>query len=192
MSSGAKSLIFGNLSERMYINEMSDDKEEDKATIVLDFNKIREQLAQEDENLIDPLSLDFTAKGIDISDSDYDDVDNEQELKTILAFDFKIPYFKNKFKTSKVQLISELSELNETLRSSEDNILVFYYNSDPKVINQLVLQVKTKFPNNKILIIASNLSQDKALVHKNSKFGVDAYLSDPFEVSEFFEKIESL
>ena len=69
---------------------------------------------------------------------------------------------------------------------------MLYYNSDPKVINQLALQVKTKFPTNKILIIASKLSDEKAGLHKKSKFGVDAYLSDPFELSDLFEKIENL
>ena len=167
----------------------NNDNDEDEATIVLDFNKIKEQLAQEEENLVDPTSLDFTAKAFDISSNS---ADEDMISSPIILFDFKVPYFKGKFKTSKVTIISELADLNKRLRETEGNILGFYYNADPKVINQLVLQIKTKFPSNKILIIASKLSAEKAQVHKNSKFGANDYLSDPFESEDFFKKIKSL
>lgn len=174
---------------------MSDENEEDKATIVLDFNKIRDQLAKEEESLVDPLSLDFRTKTTNDDQLLSSLIEEESEPLShipIIAFDFKKLYFNKILNTPKIDLISDLNLLNSTLRESEENVLIFYYNSEPKVINQLILQIKEKFPKNKILIVATKLASDKAQLHKNSKYGVNDYLSDPFELSELFEKIKSL
>lgn len=172
---------------------MNDD--EDKATIVLDFNKIKEQLSQ-DEDLVDAASLDFTVSGLDHVDEE--DLAHSDELKNsprpLILVDLKSDYFQKKFKGAKAEflIVKELANLNSLLKENSGNILAFYYNSDPKIINQLILQIKEKFQENKLLIIASKLSPEKASQHKATKYGVDAYLSDPFNISEFFEKIEKL
>lgn len=167
---------------------------DDKATIVLDFNKLKEQL-NSDEDLVDSSSLDFISKNLEI---DADELKASPQIKesseSIIMLDYNSDFFANKFGASRTQtiIVTELGNLNELLRANESNILAFYYNSAPKVINQLIIQIKEKFPKNKMIVIATNLSRDKALTHKKTKFGVDVYLSDPFELTEFFEKIEKL
>lgn len=165
---------------------MSNINDEDEATIVLDFNEIKNQLSHEDDDsLMDTSDLDFAVK-ID------DAPKNLTVLKSLIAFDYQINFFEKKFQSPEIKIISELKELNAILRSSQNNIITFYYNSAPKVINQLILQIKAKFPNNKIIIVASKLSDEKAQIHKSSKFGVDAYMKDNFKLNDFIEKIKSL
>lgn len=171
---------------------MSDDE---KATIVLDFNKLKQQLSQEEE-LVDASSLDFLAKGVDNTDQDEAKLSPKQKSnpKPLIMVDFKSDFFNKKFSGSnaKFSIVKDLNNLNNFLRSSDENVVVFYYNSAPKIINQLILQIKEKFPNNKMIIIASNLSKEKAIKHKMTKYGVDQYLSDPFGLTEFFGKLEKL
>ena len=85
-----------------------------------------------------------------------------------------------------------MSELNTNLEKDPESIIIFYYNSNPKVTNQLCLQIRTKFSKTKSLIVAKNLSADKDSKHKKTNFRADNYLSYPFTELDFKKCIEEL
>ena len=178
----------------------NDNNDDEKPTVVLDFNAIKAQLnAQEDILANDDVIQDLEFATDNDLESNVNAPDDKEVMitKKVYAFSYKTRYFaenKSKLTDSKISLniIQEVKELNEVLTNDPNSIIIFYYNSLPKAVNQLSAQIKEKFPNTKTLIIAKNLSTDKAQQHRASKFGANAYLNDPFKRSEFLKVLKSL
>lgn len=174
---------------------MHDEEDEDKPTVVLDFNSLKEDLKQAEELTQSKLDIQFNV--------DFDDVEPLEEKaepsihqKNIYLFEYKSNYFKkvlpHYLNNPSLHLIEELNELNEALTNDPDSIIVFYYNSQPKAVNQLSRQIKKKFQKARTLIIAKNLSPEKAEQHANSKYGAHAYLNHPFDLNQFYQAVNTI
>jgi response regulator RpfG family c-di-GMP phosphodiesterase len=175
------------------------EEDEDKPTVILDFNKLKEELVQEEELLndqeVDQLFAEEQETQVPTpEEKNYSETSKQQN--NIYLLDYNNEYFKENeaFSQSsyKFKLIKELNQLNEVLTLAPDCLIVFYYNAHPKVINQLTGQIKTKFPQTKTLIIAKNLSAQKAQQHSQSKYGTTSYLSDPFDEQELTKTLKSI
>ena len=192
-------------------------EEEEKATVVIDFNEVKDQLDDVDLNDGEEINIEeeiqFGGGDLDMdSDLGEDDESEELDLDSLLAnpepiqeveesnktkiyfFDYQSEFFQNKFNEpdSHMTILETLAALNEALQMDEPCIIVFYYTSNPKVVNQLTGQIKNLFPLAKTLIIAKNLSATKAQQHHDSKYGANSYLSEPFELEEFNKTIEKI
>mgnify|MGYP001626849872 CR=1 FL=1 len=194
---------------------MSENDEDDKATVVLDLNALKAELKansdvveQEIEFAVHTESESSPGKETHVSseilslDDDLgvdldDDLEETTELQKVVFFDFKSEYFSKlvpKLPADKFdfKLITELKDLNSILQSKEPTTVVFNYNAAPKAVNQLTTQIKAKFPDTKTIIVAKGLTPDKAQAHKESKAGSDAYLSVPFNVAKFEETVKGV
>ena len=89
-------------------------------------------------------------------------------------------------------VISELKDLNSSMQEDGDKVVIFNYNAAPKAVNQLTVQIKAKFPHVKTIIMAKNLSDEKAMQHKKTKSGAHAYLSIPFNKEKFITTVKKV
>jgi len=194
---------------------MSENDEDDKATVVLDLNALKEEL--EANSNVEEQEIEFSVHTESNSDSNVPEVSNESlsldddlgedldldleeevvELQKVVFFDFKSVYFSKllpKLPGDKFDfnLITELKDLNSILQSKEQTTVIFNYNAAPKAVNQLTTQIRAKFPNTKTIIVAKGLTPEKAQAHKESKAGSNAYLSVPFNVAKFEETVRSV
>ena len=173
-----------------------DSNDDDKPTVVLDFNALKDQLNDSeelsdlediDELLNMPKSSDeaknsshitkensFTDSSIPICLFDYQsDKLREWQASIELKFEFEV--------------ITELNDLNNKLRLNQDMLVIFYFNENPKIVNQLIPQIKNKFPKAKTLILAKSLNSNKVEAHSKTKFGAHAYLNIPCTNKEFIQ-----
>jgi response regulator RpfG family c-di-GMP phosphodiesterase len=178
---------------------MSDNEEDDKATVVLDIKALKEELAAA-RTVEDVDDLEFSATTEQDSNQNIsldDDLDEIVQLQKVVFFDFKSEYFSKLIPKLPADifdfnLITQLKDLNLVLQSKESATVIFNYNAAPKAVNQLTAQIKAKFPNTQTIIVAKGLSPEKAQAHKNSKAGSNAYLSVPFNVAKFIETVKSV
>lgn len=166
---------------------MSND--EDNATIVLDFAALKSKLKDEEELVKNTdLTLEFQLGDKQLSEP--------TQSKSIYFFEFQTDFFTKNcaqlLKNNHVSLIKDLKNLNAVLSSDKNSIVIFYYNSAPKIINQLCLQLNTKFTHTKKVIIAKNLSDEKAALHRKTPSKADAYFSTPLSEDSFIAKIQEL
>lgn len=193
---------------------MSDNDEDDKATVVLDINALKKEMAEKkaagDETIEQDIEFSVTSSNIDIQSSESqdeqepelilgdeleDELLEEEKLKVVL-FDLNSEYFtKLSAKlpdTFEYIIVKELKELNKVLLSKEEVVIMFNYNAAPKAVNQLTSQIKAKFAHAKTVIMAKGLSEEKTQQHKDSKAGANGYLSVPFNLSKFETTIKSV
>lgn len=167
---------------------------DDKPTIIIDFKALQAQQEAEDEILVDNDAVVTDLDSEMLFDSSGSREIKQTSQKNIYVFDFKSDFFEKYFKVqrSNITRLTELAELNTKLEQDPESIIVFFYNSNPKVVNQLCLQIRTKFSKTKSLIIAKNLSADKALKHSQTNFKANNYISFPFKESDFDKCIMKL
>ena len=163
------------------------DEEQDEATVVIDFNSIKDEL-NKDELLTDEESdLLFD---VDLT------LDKKKVQKNIYLFDYESNYFADKIEEHSLDKpynhLTDVKGLNKVLSKDPESIICFYYNDSPKVVNQLSAQIKVKFKNTKTLIIAKGLSPKKAEQHHKSKYGANSYLREPFELKQFLDTLGKL
>tara|TARA_B100001971_G_scaffold111191_1_gene102118 strand:+ start:61079 stop:61624 length:546 start_codon:yes stop_codon:yes gene_type:complete len=181
---------------------MSDD-EDDKPTVVLDINALKEEMAKKKEELEDIASdLEFAATEDESSPEDLEALFSEDEVdeaqkRNVLLFDFNSEFFKKNVSKLpsddfKFSVISELKDLNSSMQEDGDKVVIFNYNAAPKAVNQLTVQIKAKFPHVKTIIMAKNLSDEKAMQHKKTKSGAHAYLSIPFNKEKFITTVKKV
>ena len=198
---------------------MSGNDEDDKATVVLDINALKEELAEKNASSGDAIQQDVEfaiapgndttspstevpeglSIGEDLGDDLGDDLDltgDAEEKIQVVMFDFNSEYFSKLSgklpDTFDYNIVKELKELNKFLTAREPIVVMFNYNAAPKAVNQLTAQIKAKFPDAKTIIIAKGLTPEKAEQHKNSKAGANSYLSVPFNIAKFEETIKSV
>lgn len=192
---------------------MSGNNEDDKATVVLDINALKEELASKSASGGDAIQQDVefaispgdevreasNEEGLSLGEDLDDDEDllaETEERHKVVLFDFNSEYFTKlsaKLPDSfDYNIIKELKDLNKILQSKEPVVIMFNYNAAPKAVNQLTTQIKSKFPEAKTVIIAKGLSAEKAQQHQNSKAGANGYLSVPFNIEKFEETIRNL
>lgn len=168
--------------------------QDDLSTLILDFDSIKEHLGEQEDILgVDEAQeLEFSTEETQAKPA----VKPQRNTLKLYLFSYQTNYFKkNKtfFKeNSSPVLCPELKDLNQVISKQKNATIVFYYNDSPKVINQLSMQIRTKFPSIRTIIIAKNLSEKKALAHKNSQYGASFYLAEPFSVPSFNEIVKNL
>lgn len=156
---------------------MSDHDEDDKPTVVLDLNALKKQKLKDEEDLANLASrLEFNVHQGEEAFSE--EIEN---MFKVIYFDFQSDLFsKTKLPAGfETAIATDLKELNTHLKSKEFQVVVFNYDAHPKAVNQLCLQIKQKLPTTKTLIIAKNISPEKAKMHAKSPYGANGYLSLP-------------
>jgi hypothetical protein len=181
------------------------DDDDDKSTVVLDYAKIKEQLNQDEKldndeaDTGNELEIEFAKAEKITIDENFDQtivINLEDNSKQIICFGYKTDYFTRNDKMfgnlENLNYISDLQELNTLITKDENSIVILYYNSNPKAVNQVSMQIRNKFPTTKSLIIVKKLSPSKAQAHAKTKYGADAYLSDSFTFDELLKTVKNV
>ncbi len=180
--------------------------DDDKSTLILDFNALKAELDKDDDSLgIKTNELEF-----EISSTDEEDIqvensgltgpemskDDSTDKPEVHFYQYQSDYFQKRLLELEAvftpHIHSDLKDINKILAKDKKTVLVFYYNEAPKIVNQLTMQMKLKFPHARAVIIAKNLSKEKALEHAKSKYGANAYLRDPFSSEQLLKKVKKL
>lgn len=173
------------------------DDEEDKPTVVLDLNALKKQKLKQEEDLANiAQELEFAVSKQENSPESLIDppefnVQIDKKIRVIL-FDFQSSFFENSLNQFpqtgfEFYVAKSLPELNKLLAHKETQIVVFNYDVNPKAVGQLCAQIKVKFPLSKTIIIAKNISPEKAKIHAQSPAGAKGYYQLPI-VKEKIEK----
>ena len=156
--------------------------EDDKPTVVLDLNALKKQKQKQEEDLVNIVNeLEFS-------------VPREAPVTlpqvSIALFDFQSDFFQESLvhfpKSFKYVIIKTLPELTKILASKTCQFLFLNFDANSKAANQISAQVKQKFPNVKTIIVAKNISPEKAKLHQKTPSGAHGYYQLPFSS----EKIE--
>lgn len=167
--------------------------EDSKPTVVLDLESLKAQNDRDDEDVLGEITenLEFN-----VSQDPSEEAKTPPRRPDILLFDLASNYFEKNAaafpREFSYTVLKDLAALNQKLRQEEAAIIVFNYNAAPKGVNQLCAQIKNKFPKAKTLIIAKNLSEQKAKGHQKTKSGANAYLSSPFGAEAFKNKLNEI
>ncbi len=180
---------------------MSPGDEDDKPTVVLDLNALKKQkLADEEKlaNIEEDIQFDVIAKTT--SDDTVTSVGHnpsKENLKVVL-FDFQSDFFQKSMRSLPAGydyiMANSLDELNNCLRTKGFQIVVMNYDVNAKAVNQLSAQIKNKFPESKVLIVARAISPEKAKLHAQTAAGAAGYYQLPLDANRMnqeFQKIYS-
>lgn len=194
---------------------MSGADEDDKPTVVLDLNALKKQKQKQEEemnNIVNELEFNVGEDATSSEDSE-DFAENflnarkEAEIKStpqsvtgtgpitklkIILFDLQSDFFKKALpqmpKGLDYKLINNLNDLNQQLRVKEFQIAVFNYDGNPKAVNQLTAQIKTKFTHIKTVIMAKNISPEKAKIHAKTASGANGYYQLPLDAQKIIKE----
>lgn len=148
----------------------------DSKTVVIDLKIMNDFKLKEQEE------LNTLAQHIEFNVHEPGLIDKLQEkLCKVIYLDFEKTLFSESTLPADFEniIVSDLKELNTYLKNKEFQILVMHYNSAPKTINSICSQIRQKFPSTKLLIVANQLSPEKALIHAQTSAGAHGYLSPP-------------
>jgi hypothetical protein len=167
---------------------MSDKNYDEKTTVVLNIEDLKEEKKKSDEVLAKTVeSLEFSLPQASTPVS--------TGIKIIL-FDFQSDFFHLLFGEFPAgydyHLIRDLSELNQNLISKNPLILVLNYDTNPKVVNHLTTQVRKKFSHVKTLLMAGKISPEKARLHAQSPAGAHGYFELPLDQERFIGEVERM
>ena len=193
---------------------MSGGDEDDKTTVVLDLNALKKQKQKQEEelnNIVNELEFNVGEEAVPCSEDSEDFAENflnarkEAQEKPatptspslnkikIILFDLQSDFFKKSLpnlpKGPDYKLIASLSDLNQQLRIKEFQIAVFNYDGNPKAVNQLTAQIKAKFNHIKTLIIAKNISPEKAKIHAKTPSGAAGYYQLPLDPAKLMKEL---
>jgi hypothetical protein len=156
-----------------------DDDSEDHATVVLDLNKMREELAKQNDLSDAAADLEFSVG----ADDDQATQDSKDPTFKVIMFEYGQPLFESSLPTFpegfEYIVAKGVKELSALLKSTDFQVVMFYYNGEPKAVNKLCGQVKAKFPKTKTIIVAKNLSPEKVAIHQASASGANEYITLP-------------
>ncbi len=197
---------------------MSGGDEDDKPTVVLDLNALKKKKEQQESDLANVASdLEFNIPDeIELSEASPEE-DSEKfaenflshrpeatnELKPqarpqfpIILFDFQSDFFQKSLKQLpqgyNYKVVSTLPELNQCLKYKEFQLVIFNFDVNPKAINQLTAQIKTKMPHTKTMIMAKAISPEKAKLHASTPSGANGYYQFPLDASKFEKEIQKI
>lgn len=180
---------------------MSPGDEDDKPTVVLDLNALKKQKLLEEEKLAhieEEIQFDVLAnEASEDTVTSIGHAPSKDNLKVVL-FDFQSDFFANSMGDFPPGydyiMATTLDELNNCLRMKEFQIVVMNYDINAKAVNQLSAQIKTKFPESKVLIVARAISPEKAKMHAQTPSGAAGYYQLPLDANKMnqeFQKIYS-
>lgn len=167
---------------------MSNNNEDDIATVVIDFNSLKKELASEEE-IIDSDGDTQDELGLEFSTA----AEENRLTRETFFFTMDSDYLKGlaaqeSFKS--FTALDEIKALNEILKTKKPINIIFHYNSNPKLINQILSQLNTKFTFVKSVLLANKLSQEKAQAHAKTQFAASSYLGIPFDSKELIESLK--
>lgn len=200
---------------------MSKDESEDKSTVIIDFKSLQKETLKEEEKLEDDTtdvkveSLEFNTSinespddnedffsDVDLFDGPHENASQDESalpepeiIIPIWTLSFKTKFFHNNsiFKNDPSIIdLKSVKELNNKIKDTSKAILILYYNDNPKVVNQVTAQIKSKFKGIKTLLIADKLSPQKAQSHAKTKYGATKYLRNPFSEEGLLKTLNSL
>lgn len=157
----------------------------DSKTVVIDLKSMNDFKLKEQEE------LNTLAQHIEFNVHESGLIDKLQEkLCKVIYLDFQTTLFSGSTLPADFEniIISDPKELNAYLKNKEFQILVMYYNSVPKTINSICTQVRQKCPSTKLLIVANQISPDKALIHAQTSAGAHGYLALPITAEKLNEE----
>lgn len=159
-----------------------DNSEDDKPTVVLDLNALKKQKQKQEEDLVNIVNeLEFSVPK---------ETPHALPQASVILFDFQSDFFRDSLihfpKSFKYIIVKTLPELTKLLASKTCQFLVLNYDANSKAANQISAQVKQKFPAIKTIIVAKNISPEKAKLHQKTPSGAHGYYQLPFSA----EKIE--
>lgn len=180
---------------------MSPSDEDDKPTVVLDLNALKKQKLAEEEKLAhieDEIQFDVLEKTTsDDTVTSVGHAPSKEHLKVVL-FDFQSDFFTKSMRHLPAGydyiMATSLDELNNCLRTKGFQIIVMNYDVNAKAVNQLSAQIKSKFPESKVLIVAKAISPEKARMHAQTTAGAAGYFQLPLDANKMnqeFQKIYS-
>lgn len=170
-----------------------DEDEEDHATVVLDLNKLKEEMEKKNDLSSAAEDLEFA-----VGPEDGEEKASESGVPSfkVIMFEFGKPLFEasqDKMPSGFEYMISkDVKDLSAKLKSTDFQVVMFFYNGDPKAVNTLCAQVKSKFPKTKTIIVAQNLSPDKVKMHQNSASGANEYITLPLEEDKVRSTLEKI
>ncbi len=191
--------------------------DDDKPTVVLDLNALKKQKLKQEEELAnieselefnvgqDPLSIPASEPSLSEDPENFAEkfldarAKEEKAPLTVILFDFQSDFFQKALdqfpKGHEYHVAKTLPELNKFLADKRFQIVVFNYDVNPKAVNQLTAQIKSKFPIIKTLIMATAISPQKAQIHAKTPSGANGYYQFPLveaKVEAEFQKIKKL
>ncbi len=178
---------------------MSYGDDDDRPTVVLDLNALKKQKLAEEEklgNIEDEIQFDVHAKSTDEATiTSVGSLPLKDQVKVVL-FDFQSEFFRKSISNFPhgydYIMATSLEELNNCLRSKENQIVVMNYDVNAKAVNQLSAQIKNKFPRSKVLIIAKAISPEKAKIHAQTAAGASGYYQLPLNAEKIRGELEKI
>lgn len=158
---------------------MSEHDEDDKPTVVLDLNALKKQKLKDEEDLANMASkIEFNVYQDGAIETE---PEVEEKLFKVIYFDFQSDLFSKSDLPSGFEtiVVNDLKGLNTHLKAKDFQIVVFNYDAHPKAVNQLCMQIKQKLPTTKTIIVAKNISPEKAKMHAKTPYGARGYLAHP-------------
>jgi len=168
-------------------------EEDDKPTVVIDLKalkKAKEQQEKEIAQATQDLSFAVEATPVRIP------APSASTQAPVIFFEFGNTYFAHLAKLlpagMKHEVVHDLPALNKWIKSKTPCIVVFAFDSNPTVINQLCAQLKSKFQHIKTVIVSEKLSEKKVRIHQASPAAAAGYLTYPFKQTELKAVLDPL
>mgnify|MGYP003691535339 FL=1 len=177
---------------------MANEFDDDVSTIVLDFGDLKSKLDEQEDILEDQDSVEELAFATDTlkQDSTATSLKALAPYRKIYLVAYTTEFFTKHQEIFEIlenyEILEDMACLNKAITESPDAIFIMYFNDTPKAINQISAQLKRKFPESDSVIIAKNLSDAKAKQHKESKYGANEYLNEPFTPNDLEETLSHL
>lgn len=179
---------------------MSPGDEDDKPTVVLDLNALKKQKLAEEEKLahiVEEIEFDVMEKSDEPTITTVGGIPDKDQVRVVL-FDFQSDFFEKSIKHFPMGydyvMAKSLEELNSCLRTKGFQVVVMNYDVNAKAVNQLSAQIRAKFPDSRVLIMARAISPEKAKLHAKTPAGAAGYYQlplDPSRIQEELERIQS-
>ncbi len=176
--------------------------DDDKPTVVLDLNALKKQKLKQEEELASIVhDLEFSVPPVtedEASEEPRKDTSAPKKVEgiRIILFDLQSDFFQKALahlpKGFDYVVATDLGELNRYLGARTFQIVMFNYDANPKAVNHLCAQVKKKFPMTKTMIIARNISPEKAQAHAQTASGANGYYQLPINDKKLLAEIQKI
>ena len=151
--------------------------EDDKSTVILNIDELKKESLADKTGVSQILEFSAAQEALAANNQ------SAQTKPKCVLFDFKSTFFKDNTQhfsdIAECKVVTDVKELNKHIIGDKKATFLFYFNDAGKQINLLLAQINQKFPNVKTILIAKNLSTNKANQHQKTPSGAKQYLSWP-------------
>ncbi len=121
-------------------------------------------------------------------------VEKKKPKSKVLFFDFTNEFFETWADELnfpfKYRIVNELKELTLSLKSKTKTILFLNYSLTPKAVEQLLPQIKVKFPHTKVVVTGHDLTPQLITKLKSPELGAKVCLKVPCTLEEVMKHID--